>query len=78
LTFLAHATEAGIYYMTAATLFAGAIVMALTPQWAPLEVALLMSANLTVQAIYLRNLTKDKPPTAAGPLGGATTVKTGP
>ena len=78
LTFLAHATEAGIYYMAAAMLFAGAILMALTPQWAPLEVAFLMSANLTAQAIYLRRLTGDPPLPSAAARGGATTVKTEP
>ena len=78
LSFLAHATEAGMYYMIAAALFAGSIVMAITPQWAPLEVAFLMTANLTGQAIYLRRLTGERPAPTGGALGGATTVKTEP
>src|SRR5262245_665030 len=43
MSFLAHATEAGIYYMIGGILFTCAIVMALTPHWAPLEVGLLMT-----------------------------------
>jgi hypothetical protein len=75
LSFLSHATEAGIYYMVAGLLFAFAIVMALTPHWAPLEVAFFMSANMTAQALYLRRLSVEQPP--AGPLGAhaATTIK---
>jgi hypothetical protein len=74
LSFLAHATEAGIYYMVAAVLFAASIVMALTPQWAPLEIAFLMTANMTSQAIYLRGLTKERPAAKSGPISSASTV----
>jgi eukaryotic-like serine/threonine-protein kinase len=75
LSFLAHATEAGIYYMIGGVLFACAILMALTPYWAPLEVAFLMTTNMTFQAIYLRRLSVEPPP--PGPLGAhaATTIK---
>jgi serine/threonine protein kinase len=76
LSFLAHATEAGIYYMVAAVLFGASILMALTPGWAPLEIALLMTGNMTVQAIYLRGLTAERHTPASGPLGPkATTIK---
>jgi len=77
LSFLSHATEAGIYYMVAGLLFAFAVVMALTPYWAPLEVAFFMSANMTAQALYLRRLSAEPPP--AQPLGAhaATTIKGG-
>jgi hypothetical protein len=57
-SFLAHATEAGMYYMVGAILFCVAILTALTPHWAPLEVAFFMTANMTSQALYLRRLTK--------------------
>jgi hypothetical protein len=52
--------------------------MALTPQWAPLEVAVFMSFNLTAQALYLRKQLKDQPPPSQGRIGTTvTTVKTG-
>ena len=75
MSFLAHATEAGIYYMIGGLLFACAIVMALTPYWAPLEVALLMSVNMGSQAMMLRRLSVE--PTLPGPLAAhaATTIK---
>ena len=75
LSFLSHATEAGIYYMVASVLYLLSIVMALTPYWAPLEVALFMTMNLMIQAIYLRRLSAEPPP--PGPLGAhsATTVR---
>ena len=77
-SFLAHATEAGMYYMVAALLFFAAIVMALTPSWAPLEVTVFMSLNLTAQALYLRRQLKDQPPAEQGRIGATvTTVKTG-
>jgi eukaryotic-like serine/threonine-protein kinase len=60
MSFLAHATEAGMYYMVGAVLFCVALLMALTPSWAPLEVAFFMTANLTSQALYLRSLTRDR------------------
>jgi serine/threonine protein kinase len=62
MSFLAHATEAGMYYMVGAVLFCVAILMALTPTWAPLEVAVFMTANLASQALYLRKLTQPSPP----------------
>lgn len=61
ISFLAHATEAGMYYMVGAVLFCVAILMALTPTWAPLEVAFFMTANMLSQALYLRGLTKHAP-----------------
>jgi len=74
LSFLAHATEAGMYYIMAAVLFLAAIVMALTPEWAPLEVACLMSANMTAQAIYLRGRTKERPLGTGATLASASTL----
>src|SRR4030095_522334 len=59
MSFLAHATEAGMYYMVAAIIFAIAILMAFTPFAAPLELVFFMTANITVQAIYLGKLTQD-------------------
>ena len=47
-----------MYYMVGGVLFCVSILMALTPTWAPLEVAFFMSANMFSQAIYLRSLTK--------------------
>ena len=53
-----------------------AILMALTPMWAPLEVAFFMTANMTIQSLYLRRLTKQPPPSPSQLLAtGATTVK---
>jgi serine/threonine protein kinase len=77
ISFLAHATEAGMYYMVAAFLFGAAIVMALTPHWAPLEVAFFMTANLLGQALYLRKLTQagEGTPDPRGP--AASTIATG-
>src|SRR5262249_5337342 len=77
MSFLAHATEAGMYYMVGAVLFCVSILMALTPMWAPLEVAFFMTANMTAQALYLRKLTREPSPTAAIELrsGATTTVK---
>jgi serine/threonine protein kinase len=77
LSFLAHATEAGMYYMVAALLFGVSILTALTPTWAPLEVAFFMSANMGAQALYLRKMTQ-QPAHEAGSgirLGTATTIK---
>jgi serine/threonine protein kinase len=76
MSFLAHATEAGMYYMVGAFLFCMAILMALTPQWAPLEVAIFMTANMATQALYLRKLTRPAPaPSSALLAAAATTVK---
>lgn len=78
MSFLAHATEAGMYYMVAGVLFCVAIIMALTPNWAPLEVAFFMSANMSAQAFYLRSLTK-QPTSGTNSLGNRaadSTVKT--
>lgn len=66
MSFLAHATEAGMYYMVAGVLFCMAIVTALTPYWAPLEVAVAMTVNMTSQALYLRSLSRR--PADNGPL----------
>jgi eukaryotic-like serine/threonine-protein kinase len=75
--FLAHATEAGMYYMVAAFLCLVAVITALTPTWAPLEVAVFMTANALVQAIYLRRLSNQQPPSAEARIGSTTTtVKT--
>ncbi|MCI0359421.1 MAG: serine/threonine protein kinase [Planctomycetaceae bacterium] len=75
--FLAHATEAGMYYMVAAFLCVVAFITALTPTWAPLEVAFFMTANAMIQALYLRRLSKQQQASAQPLLGAApTTVKT--
>jgi len=54
IAFLAHATEAGVYYLVGAVIFGVAILMALTPIWAPLEIGLIMTVNLAAQALYLK------------------------
>lgn len=77
MSFLAHATEAGMYYMIGGLMFAISILLALTPTWAPLEVAFFMTANMMAQALYMRKLTQPAPAAAGGLLGvaSATTVK---
>jgi eukaryotic-like serine/threonine-protein kinase len=77
MSFLAHATEAGMYYMVGGVLFCVSILMALTPTWAPLEVAFFMTANMTTQALYLRKLTRETPftPHTRALVAAATTVK---
>jgi hypothetical protein len=55
-------------------LFIGSIVMAITPTWAPLEIAVLMTANMTGQAVYLRGLTKEPAASARGALASASTI----
>ncbi len=75
--FVAHATEAGMYFVVGVFLCVAAVIMVLTPTWAPLEVAVFMSANALAQAIYLRRLSNQPAETASGPIGSApTTVKT--
>jgi serine/threonine protein kinase len=74
-TFLAHATEAGVFYMVGAVLFAVSILMAFTPRWAPLEVAFFMSLNMTIQALYLRRVSQPTPQTPQSKLLSATTIK---
>jgi serine/threonine protein kinase len=54
LSFLSHAVEAGFYYVISGVLFAFAIVLALTPTWAPLEIALFMTGNMLLQGTFLR------------------------
>ncbi len=61
MSFLAHATEAGIYYMVGGLLFLVAVGMALALHWAPLVVAFVMTANMTAQAFYLRRLSIEPP-----------------
>lgn len=65
LSFLAHAVEAGFYYVVGCIMFCMAIVFALTPTWAPLEVACLMSFNMAVQGFYLRRQSREPAYTAA-------------
>lgn len=79
LSFLAHATEAGMYYMIAAVLFCMSALLAITPYYAPLEVAALMSINLTAQGLYLRSLTREPPGEGQNRLGvhATTTIRTG-
>jgi hypothetical protein len=54
LSFLAHAAEAGVYYVIGGAMFVMSFVFALTPTWAPLEVGFLMTANMAFQGFYLR------------------------
>jgi serine/threonine protein kinase len=68
-TFLAHATEAGVYYVVAALLFITAMGLALIPVWAPLAIAVIMSANMVFQGIYLQRSTRGAVP--ADERGGA-------
>jgi len=76
MSFLAHATEAGMYYMVGGVLFCVAILMAFTPMWAPLEVAFFMTANMATQALYLRRLTREPPAgSRARSLATATTFR---
>jgi hypothetical protein len=56
LSFLAHATEAGMYYVITAIMFCVSVLFALTPYYAPLEVAVLMSANMAAQGLYMSRL----------------------
>ena len=56
--FLAHATEVGMYFLVGAFLCLAAIIMALTPAWAPLEVALFITLNAIGQGLYLRRLSR--------------------
>ncbi len=78
-TFLAHATEAGVFYMVGIVLFSVAVLMALTPRWAPLEVAFFISLNMTVQALYLRRLSQPARQSPQSELlaAAATTVQSG-
>jgi serine/threonine protein kinase len=76
--FLAHATEAGMYFLVALLLLVAAVIMALTPTWAPLEVAVFMTVNALAQAIYLRRLSNKVPEGSDSRLGSASTaVKAG-
>ncbi|QDU30156.1 Serine/threonine-protein kinase PknB [Anatilimnocola aggregata] len=76
LSFLSHAVEAGIYYMIGGAMLVMAIVFALTPTWAPLEVAVLMSANMLFQGLYLRTQSRESgdDPVASEKIAAATTM----
>jgi len=75
--FLAHATEVGMYFVVGAFLCVAAVIMALTPAWAPLEVALFITINAIGQGLYLRRLSAQQAPATDSRLGGSpTTVKT--
>jgi serine/threonine protein kinase len=54
LSFLSHAVEAGFYYVVSCMMFCLAIVLALTPTWAPLEVSFFMTFNMLLQGLYFR------------------------
>jgi hypothetical protein len=56
--FVAHATEVGMYFLVGAFLCLAAIIMALTPTWAPLEVAVFITLNAIGQGLYLRRLSR--------------------
>ncbi len=72
--FLAHATEAGMYFLVGALLCVAAMIMALTPSWAPLEVAVFMTVNALAQAIYLRRLSNTLAGSTDSKLGSAPTT----
>jgi hypothetical protein len=75
--FMAHATEVGMYFLVGAFLCLAAIIMAITPTWAPLEVAVFITINAIGQGIYLRRLSSQQPPAGDSRLGASpTTVKT--
>jgi hypothetical protein len=75
-TFLAHATEAGIFYLVGAVLFGIAILMALTPSWAPLELGFFMSTNMLIQGLNLWRLSQPPAITSSTLLAAAaTTIK---
>jgi hypothetical protein len=75
--FLPHATEVGMYFVVGAILSVAAIIMALTPSWAPLEVAAFITINAIGQGIYLRRLSSPRSDSASHRIGPApTTVKT--
>ena len=76
--FLAHATEVGMYFLVGAYLSAAAVIMALTPAWAPLEVAVFITINAIGQGIYLRRLSRQGQEDSQSGLRlhGATTIRT--
>ena len=51
------------------------MIMALTPTWAPLEVAVFMTVNALAQAIYLRRLSNTLAGSTDSKLGSAPTIK---
>jgi serine/threonine-protein kinase len=55
-TFFALASNAGLFYGIGLICFGVAIVMTLEPFWAPLEVGLLMTFNLTALGLFLRRV----------------------
>jgi hypothetical protein len=71
--FLAHATEVGMYFVVGVFLCMAAVIMALTPAWAPLEVAAFITINAIGQGLYLRRLSRQQPPADKGPLSGSRT-----
>jgi hypothetical protein len=78
LSFLSHAVEAGIYYVIAGIMFCMSFVFALTPTWAPLEIAVFMTVNLIVQGIYLRGRSTEpaSSSTSSSQIAAATTAVT--
>jgi serine/threonine protein kinase len=75
-SFLSHAVEAGFYYVVAGMMFCLAIVFALTPYWAPLEVSFFMTFNMLLQGVYLRRQAGDAANSVASApqIAAATTV----
>ena len=74
LSFLSHAVEAGFYYVIGGVMFVMAIVFALTPMWAPLEVATLMTCNMLLQGLYLRSQRREPYATTDDRVAAATTM----
>lgn len=76
LSFLSHAVEAGFYYIVSGIMFCMSIVMALTPTWAPLEVAFLMTINMGLQGFFLRRVSNETgyDPSTREKIASATTM----
>ncbi len=57
-TFFALGSSAGMLYVTGVACFALAALMTFAPSWSPVGVAVLMTANMTAQGLFLRRLGK--------------------
>jgi hypothetical protein len=71
MTFFSLGSNAGILYVVGAGCFVLVFLILWEPLWAPVEVGLFMSANLTAQGLFLRRLGSE-----SGGADGATSVST--
>ncbi|HXG10786.1 MAG TPA: serine/threonine-protein kinase [Gemmataceae bacterium] len=71
-TFFSMGGNAGLLYVIGCACFVLALLITWAPAWAPLEVGLLMSINLTTQGLFLRRLGSEA---GAKPTGEASTVR---